>query len=152
MYEIRAMQAADLPAVRRLVESTQGLNFQKWETMQFLENALETCPGLSQVAVKRTGEVVACVFVGAVVMTMIHHLAVSDQARRQGLARVMVQKALRTLYARPHGSRRAYVTVLENNRKAQKFWASLGFTNQSQGPLWLYTMDLDPHKHPWLAP
>lgn len=145
---IRPMRIGDLPQVVRLVESTEGLAFKKWETFLVLARTLLRNWGLAQVAVLN-GEVVGSVFIAEGLMVMVHHLVVAPQARGQNLATKMVQAGLRSVYRKKWASRRVYVTTLPSNIGAQIFWSKFGFTHQAFGYLVLFTLDLG--EQDWLS-
>lgn len=145
---IRPMRIRDLPHVVRLVESTEGLAFKKWETLWVFARALVRNWGLAQVAVLN-GEIVGSVFIAEGLMVMVHHLAVAPQARGHNIATRMVQAGLRSVYRKKWASRRVYVTTLPSNIGAQIFWSKFGFTHQAFGYLVLFTLDLGDQE--WLS-
>lgn len=139
---IRAMIQADLPAVRRLVETTEGLAFKFWETDAVLTRLLDRCDGLSQVAIDDSENVVGAVFIGEGLMAFVHHLAVKPDARGYGLGTKLVRAGLSSLYRQANGAKRVYITVLSTNTVAQSFWMKFGASLQASGTLVLFTMDL----------
>lgn len=147
---IRPMRIGDLNQVIRLVKSTEGLGFKKWETFWVLLRSLLRNWGLAQVAISDGGEIIGSVFVAEGLMVMVHHLAVAPHARKQNLGTRLAQAGLRRVYRKRWASRRVYVTVLPDNLRAQDFWSKFGCTLQATGDLILYTLDLEDQE--WLSP
>lgn len=148
MITVRSMTANDIPAVRALVEATDGLGFKSWESDPVLARCLSRCDGLSQVATDKDGALIGCVFIGEGLMGFVHHLAVAPEARGRLAGTTMVRRGLNLLFKREHAARRIYITVLSSNAGAQRFWESFGAERQADGALVLFTMDLGEQK--WL--
>ena len=148
------MEFNDIAAVRRLVESTEGLSFNEEETDEALSFTLSKNYGLSHVA-EIDGVMVGCVFVGDTGLRgMINHLAVHPSARKRGVARKLVHASMKALFV-SSPTRRVYSSVLKNNDAAYAFWTAMGFadwTNSGEGAkVHTFVMDLSPEKHSWLG-
>ncbi|HNB22637.1 MAG TPA: GNAT family N-acetyltransferase, partial [Candidatus Melainabacteria bacterium] len=150
--EIRAMTSSDLPAMRSLMEKTEGLAFRPEETTAALKRALKTNPGLSQVAFQ-DGKLVGGVFIGETGLRgMINHLAIAPESRGLGVGTQLVQTGLRALYEQTP-VRRVYASVLSGNETAMKFWSTLGRNATGSDPtaeVSIFIFDLK--SQPWLRP
>ncbi|OGO06432.1 MAG: hypothetical protein A2Y92_00080 [Chloroflexi bacterium RBG_13_57_8] len=58
----------------------------------------------------------------------LHHLAVKEEFRKQGIAKELVAKCLKEL--RKQGINKYRVFVLDSNPEAIKFWKHMGFEEQ----------------------
>jgi putative acetyltransferase len=59
----------------------------------------------------------------------IHHLAVLKEYRKQGIAKELVDKCVKTLAEQSISKIRVF--VLDSNTEALKFWAHMGFEEQA---------------------
>jgi len=55
----------------------------------------------------------------------LHHMAVKEEFRKLGIAKVMVEKCINIL--RKEGIKQFRLFVLDSNKEAQAFWKRLGF-------------------------
>ena len=91
----------------------------------FMRFYLARNPGLSFVAVQ------GCKIIGAVLCGhdgrrgYLHHLAVAQGHRRNGIGTALVDKALDAL--RTKGIRKCHGFILDQNRAALEFWQSIGW-------------------------
>ena len=58
----------------------------------------------------------------------IHHVAVKEEFRKQGIAKEMVDRCMEAL--KKDGIRKFRVFVLDNNPEALNFWKHIGFEEQ----------------------
>lgn len=58
----------------------------------------------------------------------INHMAVSDEHRKKGIGRTLVQNVIESL--KSVGIRKIVIFVLRSNREAQAFWKHLGFSRE----------------------
>jgi ribosomal protein S18 acetylase RimI-like enzyme len=59
----------------------------------------------------------------------LHHVAVKEEFRNQGIAKEMVEKCINIL--RKEGIKQFRLFVLDSNKQAQEFWKHLGFTEDA---------------------
>lgn len=148
MITVRSMTPRDIPGVRALVEATDGLGFQSWESDQVLERFLNRCEGLSQVALDKDGAIIGCVFIGEGLMGFVHHLAVAPEARGRLAGTTMVRRGLSLLFKQENAARCVHLTVLSSNTQAQRFWEDFGAERQADGEHVLFAIELGHQK--WL--
>jgi N-acetylglutamate synthase len=59
----------------------------------------------------------------------LHHLAVEEEYRNQGIAKTLVEKCIGIL--RKEGIKQFRLFVLDSNKQAMDFWKRLGFTEDA---------------------
>ena len=124
-YSLRAMTVNDLRAVLELWGSTDGLCLDDTDTEVDLAKYLRRNPGLRLVA-EWEGEIIAAVKCGQDGRRgYLHHLAVKEEHRRQGVGRALVNAVLRSL--REQGIEKCNTFVLNENTEARAFWDRLGW-------------------------
>lgn len=122
---IRPMTLADYDAVWALMLATPGVSRRAADSRDSVERYLARNPGLSQVA-ESDGRLVGCVFAGHDGRRgTLNHLIVHPDARRQGLGRRLVERALDGLEAA--GIMKSYIFVFADNEDALAFWRALGW-------------------------
>jgi len=135
---IRAFGPDDIPSVRALWATCEGLGDGPGDAPEALARFLARNPGLSQVAESEQA------IVGAVLCGhdgrrgVIYRLAVAKEHRRHGIARALVSQCLSSLGG--EGIDRAMLFVLKENPGARAFWESVG--GKWREKLLLYSIDL----------
>lgn len=125
---IREMTIQDYDAVLTLWQTSQGVGLSDTDSQESATGYLERNPGLSFVSLD--GEHL----VGAVLCGhdgrrgYIHHLAVSESHRRQGLGRALVERCLAAL--RLAGIDKCHIFVFADNQDTIAFWKSIGWTQR----------------------
>lgn len=120
---IRAMHPTDTATVLRLWRTTDGISTSDREAL--VRRFLRRNHGGSFVAHEGRR------LVGAVLgghdgrRGMLWHLAVARSARRRGLGKALVSRALR--WQRAQGIRKVNILVLRANRRALAFWRRTGW-------------------------
>jgi ribosomal protein S18 acetylase RimI-like enzyme len=115
----------DYDDVYGLWENSEGIGLSGADSQPRIAAYLLRNPGMSFVA--RIGELV----VGAILCGhdgrrgYIHHLAVHDAYRRQGLGRSLVQQSLAPLQAL--GIQKCHLFIFHENLAAISFWKSMGW-------------------------
>jgi ribosomal protein S18 acetylase RimI-like enzyme len=71
----------------------------------------------------------------------LYHLAVRERFRGRGIARALVERALRGLYA--EGIRKCHIMAFQNNKKAHSFWTRIGFKRRNR-EIALFSRDIAP--------
>lgn len=126
--EITEMTIGDYDTVRALWEKTEGVGLNDADTSQSLDVYLRRNSGLSFMA--RHGEQI----VGAVLCGhdgrrgYLHHLAVSESHRKQGLGSSLVEHCLAKLGSL--GILKCNIIVFADNNDGAEFWERRGWTEQ----------------------
>ena len=116
------LTGADLPAV---VAIEQVCFSQPWSETTLLAE-LTTLPHSRVWGIKAAGRLLAYAVVWVIADEgHLSNLAVAPQARRRGLARLLLQESL--LDARRRGAAAVYLEVRASNRAAQDLYLSAGF-------------------------
>ena len=97
-------------------------------------------PSISQVCLNDQGQIVGTVLCGARRRRgYIHHMAVSPEARRQGIARLLAQEALNRL--KQAGIAKAHIFVFSANAAGKAAWAAMGW--QSREDLMVFSKTIE---------
>ena len=125
---IREMAAQDYDEVLALWRTSEGVGLSDADSEESIARYLDRNPGLSFVA--RDGEHL----VGAILCGhdgrrgYIHHLAVSESHRRQGLGRALMERCLSAL--RRDGIGKCHIFVFADSQDTIAFWKSIGWTRR----------------------
>ena len=125
---IREMTKHDYEEVLALWQTSEGVGLSEADWEESIARYLHRNPGLSFVA--HDGEQL----VGAILCGhdgrrgYIHHLAVSESHRRQGLGRSLVARCLSAL--RQDGIDKCHIFVFADNQDTIAFWKSIGWTQR----------------------
>lgn len=119
------MDIDDIPEVIALLREAPETAFCEWEDDLLLSGHLAVSDGLCRVA-REGGRLVGALIAGSYgVRGTISHIAVDRGYRRAGVARLLVDEALREFRGR--GIHRVFLFVLEDNDAASGLWATAGF-------------------------
>jgi N-acetylglutamate synthase len=119
-YSLREMTIDDLPAVIALWNTTEGILPDDADDEERLARYLSRNPGLCLVA-ERDGKIIAAVKCGQDGRRgYLHHLAVKESCRRQGIGRALVDAVLRAL--KNQGIEKCNTFVLDGNQAGRDFW------------------------------
>ena len=116
----------DYDQVYALWQSCEGVGLSGADRRQSIAAYLDRNPGMSFVA--RDGKTV----VGAILCGhdgrrgYIHHLAVHENHRRQGIGRRLVKFSLRVLHQ--EGIQKCHLFIFHENQPGISFWQSIGWT------------------------
>ena len=125
---IREMVIQDYDEVLALWQTSEGVGLSDADSEGSIAHYLARNPGLSFVA--RDGEHL----VGAILCGhdgrrgYIHHLAVSQSHRRQGLGQALVERCLSAL--RRDGIGKCHIFVFAGSQDTSAFWKSIGWTRR----------------------
>ena len=125
---IREMTIEDYDQVLTLWQTSEGVGLSDADAEESIARYVQRNSGLSFVA--HDGEHL----VGAVLCGhdgrrgYIHHLAVSQSHRRQGLGRALVERCLSAL--RQDGIDKCHIFVFADNQDTIAFWKSIGWTQR----------------------
>lgn len=135
---IRPFTPADIPAVRTLWATCEGLGDGPGDSVAGIERFLARNPRLSPVAE------IGGVIVGAALCGhdgrrgFLYRVGIAPEHRRQGIAQALVRRCLEGLKA--EGLERSMLFVKTDNLGAQQFWEEMGGTWRRK--LRLYSIDL----------
>ena len=119
------MTPDDYPAVIDLMKRAPGVSVRDADTPEVLARFLERNPGLSFVA-ESEGRLVGCLMGGHDGRRgHLHHLAVSADCRRLGIARELVERCLAGLEG--VGIHKTHIDVFRNNEAGNAFWVGAGW-------------------------
>jgi N-acetylglutamate synthase len=125
-FSIKEMTIEDYDEVYALWRATEGVGLSEADAREGIARFLERNPGLSYIARSESGELVGTALCGHDGRRgYIHHLAVAESARRQGLGRNLVGRCMFCLMQ--IGIQKCHLFVFGENENAQKFWDSLGW-------------------------
>ncbi|GAB4115440.1 MAG: hypothetical protein Fur005_43180 [Roseiflexaceae bacterium] len=107
-----------------LWQRTPGVGLSEADSAVAIERFLARNPGLSRVALIE-GQLVGTILIGHDGRRgLIHHLAVDQQQRRQGVAGQLVRAGLAAL--REQGIFKCHAFVYRDNQLGQAFWQAIG--------------------------
>jgi ribosomal protein S18 acetylase RimI-like enzyme len=125
-YDIRPMTSADIAAVHRLWQASEGVGLSPSDSAPSLIRHLQRNPGLSSVAISADGALLGALLCGHDgVRGYLRHLAVAREARGHGIARALVARSLDQLRALQIHKCSAY--LFTDNTAGQEFWGHLGW-------------------------
>jgi ribosomal protein S18 acetylase RimI-like enzyme len=128
--EVREIKISDYQAVHSLWQNCHGIGLHRHEDSEYgLGVYLARNSGLSFVAACN-GKIIGAILCGHDGRRgLLHHLAVSNEHRRSGIGRALIESALEQL--RIKGIRRCNGFVFENNQDALEFWRRVGWTQRN---------------------
>jgi putative acetyltransferase len=118
---------------RELIEfwkNTEGLRFSEDDSYENLVIFLKRNPKLSFIALYENS------IIGTIKSShdgrrgYLHHLAVKEEFRREGIARELINKCLAELLNQGISAGKVRVFVLDSNRAGLEFWRHVDFTEQ----------------------
>lgn len=126
---IRKMTIADYEAVYTLWLSCKGMGLNNLDdSREGIERYLKRNPETCFVA-EENGKTVGVIIAGNDGRRgYIYHTAVSPEHRRKGIARALVDTALKALQGL--GINKTALVVFERNADGNAFWESVGFTSR----------------------
>ena len=126
---IRKLTIADYDKVYALWLSCKGMGLNNLDDSRngierFLKRNPETC-----FVAENSGEVIGVIIAGNDGRRVyIYHIAVNSEYRRKGIAKALVNSALKAL--RDLGINKTALVVFERNADGNAFWESIGFTSR----------------------
>lgn len=124
-YMIAEFSLQDYPAVMDLWRSTEGIGLSAADEPGRIEAYLARNPGLSFVA-RVEDEVVGAVLCGHDGRRgFVHHLAVKQAFRQQGIGKALVERCLAGLAEQ--GIDKCHLFVFNTNQAGIEFWKSQGW-------------------------
>jgi putative acetyltransferase len=126
-HKIEPFKPEDFDAVLAFWKSCQpGVGLNESDERAHIIRFLERNPNMSFIARDPTGNIIAAVLCGHDGRRgYLHHLAVAQSYRRQGLGKELVHRCLSQLTAA--GIPKCNIFLFKQNTEAQKFWQSQGY-------------------------
>ena len=122
----QSMEMGDLAEVIQFWRGMEGIGLSESDSYSALSSYLRRNPGLSWVARNRDGEVIGAVLCGHDGRRgTLHHLAVAQEYRRQGIGRALVEKCLPSL--RELKILKCNIFLFSNNPEGEAFWKQIGW-------------------------
>jgi putative acetyltransferase len=125
---IREMDIEDYESVYRMWESVEGIGLSDADSKEGIKRFLERNPGLSFVAMDRAQMVGAALCGHDGRRGYIHHLAVVNAYRKQGIGKSLVGRCMYALMR--IGIAKCHLFVFGDNQEAIKFWNKVGWTER----------------------
>jgi len=126
---VREMDIGDYPEVMALWQRTEGVGLSASDAEGSIHFFLERNPGLSFIALV-DGSIAGTILCGHDGRRgYIHHLAVAQAFRRQGIGRKLVARCLDTL--NEAGIDKCHLFVFRNNEDAIAFWLDASWTERT---------------------
>jgi N-acetylglutamate synthase len=127
---LRTFAIDDYDEVRALWESIMSDSLSDADSRDGVRRFLERNPGMSLVAVHE-GAIVGAVLGGHDGRRgLIHHLAVTESARRRGVGNILLTECLKRLAAA--GIDKCHVLVFADNAAGNGFWRAIGAVERTE--------------------
>jgi len=131
-FTIQEMTIRDYDETLALWQNCEGIGLSDADSREGITSFLAHNPGLAFVAregASHSGELIGAVLCGNDGRRgYIHHLAVSQSHRHQGLGRALVDRCLDAL--RQIGIQKCHIFVYRDNADAIAFWNMIGWTQR----------------------
>lgn len=125
MFTLRPMVEEDIPAALALWQGLPGIGLRDADSPEALVRYLRRNPGCSFVAATQSGELVGVSLAGHDGRRgYLHHVAVADAFRKQGLGRAMFERCAVALKA--EGIEKINLWVKVDNTLGRDFWKHIG--------------------------
>lgn len=125
---IRDMGIEDYESIYRLWQSVEGIGLSDADSKEGIKRFLERNPGLSFVASDGDQIVGAALCGHDGRRGYIHHLAVVNAYRRQGIGKSLVGRCMYALMR--IGIAKCHLFVFDDNQEAIRFWNKVGWTER----------------------
>ena len=126
--QLREMTIDDYQAVYALWSASEGIGLSDADSKEGIMRFMEHNPGLSYVAMDGDRVVGAALCGQDGRRGYIHHLAVANSYRRQGIGRSLVSRCMFALMQ--IGIAKCHLFVFDQNQGAIDFWNKVGWTER----------------------
>lgn len=134
----RKMQIKDYEAAYNLWKEVEGVGLSSADEKDNIEKYLKRNEGLSFVA-EQNGKVIGAVLAGHDGRRgYIHHLAVDEDNRSEGIGSTLVEKCIEQF--KNEGIEKCHIAVFGGNNLGRKFWNTQGWTRRDD--LYMYFKEL----------
>ena len=123
--DLREFRPTDIASVLELWATANGIELDSSDAPEALTAFLARNPGSSTVAFLNGSLAGAALCGHDGRRGLLHHLAVADFARRQGVGRAIVERCLSRL--REAGIIKCHALVFRDNRFGELFWTPIGW-------------------------
>lgn len=119
-FQIRSFLLSDYDEAYQLWARCEGIGLSSADSLEAISAFLDRNPGLSRVAISQSR------LVGAVLCGQdgrrgyIHHLAVDQAYRKQGIGRALAESCLQALHE--NGIQKCHIFVYQDNEPGKDFW------------------------------
>ncbi|MCI0705232.1 MAG: GNAT family N-acetyltransferase [Planctomycetia bacterium] len=125
MFTIRPMVEEDIPSALALWQELPGIGLREADSPPALARYLRRNPGTSFVALNEVGEVIGVSLAGHDGRRgYLHHVAVAEAFRKQGLGRLLVERCAAVL--KLEGIEKINLWVKADNAAGLAFWNRVG--------------------------
>ncbi|MEZ6044643.1 MAG: GNAT family N-acetyltransferase [Planctomycetaceae bacterium] len=129
-FKIRPLSIDDYDSITALWQKSEGVALSSADSREAISLYLERNPGLSQVAIC-ADQIVGTLLCGHDGRRgYLHHLAVEESYRSQGIATALVNKVLQNLA--DVGIEKCHLLVLNSNAAGIEFWNKLGWEKRDR--------------------
>lgn len=126
-FNLRTLIIADYEVVYALWQQTEGIGLNESDTREAIAGFLERNPGLSVVACDTNNLIVGTILCGHDGRRgYLHHLAVAQTHRKQGIGRALVDTCLDRLAALK--IQKCNLFLFANNTEGRTFWLHQGWS------------------------
>ena len=126
--ELRDMTINDYDDVIQIWEESEGVGLSDADSKEGIKRFLKRNPGLSFVALDEAKIIGAALCGHDGRRGYIHHLAVNEEDRRQGLGRSLVGRCMYALMR--IGIAKCHLFVFGENQEAIDFWNKVGWSER----------------------
>lgn len=137
MIDIRPLGANDYAVAIHLWRASEGVVLRSDDSYEAFVSFIERNPGLSLGAWAQTAMVGAVMVGHDARRAYLYHLAVSQQHRRSGIGRHLIERVL--VHLKNIGVLKLHIFVEVGNEDAEKFWRSLGWYKRPEIMVYSYT-------------
>jgi len=141
--EFRVMTIEDYGQLIGLFKSTPGIALREADSKESIAKYLERNKGLSLV-VEANNTIIACIMCGHDGRRgSLQHLIVKPEFRKQGIAKILVNKCINNL--QKIGIDKTHILVFKTNKTGDQFWSDSGWTLRSDVNMYSFIFSDNPN-------
>ena len=135
--QYREMLISDYEEIISLWQKSEGVRLRDADSKSGIEKYLKRNPGLSFIC-KNEGKIIGTIMSGHDGKRgYVQHLAVSENAREQGVGSKLISLCLNAL--KSEGILKSHIHVLANNELAQGYWLNRGWQERKDLKVYSHT-------------